>query len=305
LIAAPLFHMNGLGTAKFAIAAGATIVLLPRFEAGRYLEAAARFRCTWLTGVPAMYAMVTRERALLDRLDLSAVRYVRLGSAPATQKLIDDVRAVFPAASVSIVYGTTEAGPVVFGPHPDGLKKPDLALGWPVPGVMARFANPEMEAAGEGTLVLRTPAIMAGYLNLPEKTAKVMTPDGGYITGDVFRRSPEGHFTFVGRDDDMISCGGENIFPAEVETLLERHPSIAQASVVGITDEIKGEKPVAFVVLKAGTKVSEHEIKTYTLSHGPAYRHPRRVMVMAELPLAGTAKVDRKALKALAEKEWG
>lgn len=304
LIAAPLFHMNGLGTAKFVVGAGCAMVLQPKFEPKRYLEAASRFRCTWLTGVPAMYAMMTRERSSIAQLDLSHVKYVRLGSAPATQKLIDDIRAIFPRAAVSVVYGTTEAGPVVFGPHPAGLEKPDLALGWPAPGVTARFATPQMEAAGEGVLVLHTPAMMAGYANMPEKTAEVTMPDGAYVTGDIFRRAPEGHFTFVGRADDMINCGGENIFPAEVETLLERHPSVAQASVVAIPDDIKGEKPVAFVVLKDRMSATEDEIKTFALDNAPAFQHPRRVKFLAELPLAGTNKVDRNALRRLAEHEW-
>jgi acyl-CoA synthetase (AMP-forming)/AMP-acid ligase II len=304
LIAAPLFHMNGLGTAKFALAAGASLVLLPRFEARRYIEAMGRFHCTWLTGVPTMFALVMRERETLARFDLSAVKYVRMGSAPATQQLIDATKACFPRASISLVYGTTESGPVAFGPRPQGLPKPDLALGWPAKGVDVRFATAAMEAAGEGVLLIRTPAMMRGYLNLAEKTREVLTPDGWYTTGDLFKRSPEGYYTFAGRADDMINCGGENIFPAEVESLLVRHPGVAEASVVGMADDIKGEKPVAFVVLKPGARVGEDEIKRYALANAPAFQHPRRVKFMAELPLAGTNKVDRNALRRLAEREW-
>ena len=304
LIAAPLFHMNGLCTAKFVVGAGSEMVLLPRFEAKRYLEAAARFRCTWLTGVPAMYAMLSREQETLQGLDLSHVKYVRLGSAPSTQKLINDIRAIFPTAAVAIGYGTTEVGPVVFGPHPEGLPKPDLALGWPAPEVSARFLTPEMEAAGEGVLALRTPANMSGYLNLPQKTAEVMKADGHYVTGDIFRRSPEGYFTFVSRADDMINCGGEKLSPVEIETLIERHPAVAQASVVPVPDEIKGQKPVAFVVLKKGAIASEDDIKSFALANGPAYAHPRHVKFMSELPLVRTNKIDRNTLKTLAGQEW-
>jgi long-chain acyl-CoA synthetase len=146
--------------------------------------------------------------------------------------------------------------------------------------------------------------MMRGYLNLAEKTREVLTPDGWYTTGDMFKRSPEGYYTFTGRADDMINCGGENIFPAEVEGLLARHPDIAEASVVGIPDEIKGEKPVAFVVLKPGARVSEDDVKRYALANAPAFQHPRRVKFMSELPLAGTNKVDRNALRRLAEHEW-
>ena len=304
LIAAPLFHMNGLGRAKFAFAAGASLVLLPRFEARRYIEAVARFHCTWLTGVPTMLALVVRERERLAGFDLSAVKYVRMGSAPATQQLFDDIKACFPNASISLVYGTTESGPIAFGPHPQGRRKAHTGLGWPAKGVDVRFATAAMEEAGEGVLQIRTPAMMRGYLNLAEKTREVLTPDGWYTTGDIFKRTPDGCYAFIGRADDMINCGGENIFPAEVESLLARHPGIAEASVVGIADDIKGEKPVAFVVLKPGARLSEDDVKRYALANAPAFQHPRRVKFMAELPLAGTNKVDRNALRQLARREW-
>jgi acyl-CoA synthetase (AMP-forming)/AMP-acid ligase II len=302
LVAAPLFHMNGLGTMKFALAAGASVVLLPRFEARCYIDAAQRFQCTWLTGVPTMFALMMRDLQT-NAADLSSVKYLRMGSAPASQTLLDAVKARFPSASISLSYGTTETGPVAFGPHPEGRRKPDQALGWPAKGVEVRFATSAMEAAGEGVLEMRTPAMMTGYLNLPEKTREVLSADGWYTTGDVFRRSADGCYAFAGRADDMINCGGENIFPAEVEALLTRHPAIADASVVGIADDIKGEKPVAFVVLKPGAHATEDEIKRYALANAPAFQHPRRVRFVTELPLAGTNKIDRAALRRIAERE--
>jgi long-chain acyl-CoA synthetase len=301
LIAAPLFHMNALGTAKFAFASGASLLLLPRFEARRYIAAIGRFRCTWLTGVPTMFALLLRETQTLAGLDLSFVRHVRMGSAPATQKLIDATKACFPNAAISLAYGTTESGAVTFGPHPEGREKPDTALGWPAKGVEVRFATPAMEQAGEGVLEVRTPAMMRGYLNLPEQTRAVLAPDGWYTTGDIFTRSVDGCYSFAGRADDMINCGGENIFPAEVERVLLRHPDIADTSVVGVADALKGQKPVAFVVLRAGAQLSEPEVKSYVLANAAAFQHPRRVIFLPELPLAGTNKVDRSALRRLAE----
>ena len=112
---------------------------------------------------------------------------------------------------------------------------------------------------------------------MPEKTREVLTADGWYISGDVFRRDADGAYFFVGRTDDMFVCGGENVFPGEVEHLLERHPDIMQACVVPVPDEIKGEKPFAFVVAKPGAALSEDDIKRYALEHGPAYQHPRQV----------------------------
>jgi len=300
VIAAPLFHMNALGTSKFVFAAQASMVLLPQFDAKRYIEAIGRFGVTWLTSVPTMLALVVREKETLARTDLSRVHYVRMGSAPSSRKLIEDIRVLFPKAVVSNSYGTTEAGPVVFGPHPEGRPKDDLALGWPMPGVDVRLVDKDGKDAGEGVLWQRTPANMKGYLNLPEKTREVLTPEGWYISGDVFRRDASGAYTFLGRDDDMFNCGGENIYPGEVEQMLEKHPDILQACVVPVPDEIKGEKPVAFVVLRAGAHLTEEEVKQYALAHAPAYQHPRRVTFMKELPLAGTNKVDRKVLGKLA-----
>ncbi len=139
LVAAPLFHMNALGIAKVAIAAGATIVLLPQFNARHYVEAIGRFKVTSLSSVPTMLALALREHAALARTDLSSVEIVRTGSAPITQSLIDEIKRAFPQAKLAIGYGTTESGPIAFGARA-GLTKPDLAIGWPLPGVGATMA---------------------------------------------------------------------------------------------------------------------------------------------------------------------
>jgi len=304
IVAAPLFHMNALGTTKFVFVAHASMVLMPQFDAKRYIEAIGRFGATWLTSVPTMLAMAIREQETLAKADLSKVRHVRMGSAPTTQKLIDDVRRTFPKALVANVYGTTEAGPVMFGPHPDGRPKSDQVLGWPLPGVEVRIVDASGKDADEGVLWIRTPANMTGYLNLPEKNREVVTPDGWYISGDVFRRDASGAHAFIGRADDMFVCGGENIYPGEVEHLLERHPDILQACVVPVPDELKGEKPFAFVVLKEGAYLTEAQVKAYALEHAPAYQHPRQVVFLPEMPLASTNKVDRSVLRRNAVELW-
>ncbi len=303
LVAAPLYHMNGLCTTLFAIGAGATEVLMPEFDARRYLQAIERFGCTWLTGVPPMFAMCLREKDLLDEVDRSAVVTVRMGSAPLSAKLWSEMEAAFPGAAIMNSYGTTEAGPVVCAPRPHE-PAPALSIGWPADDVELRLVDAQGRDAEEGVLWQRTPANMRGYLNLPEKTREVLTPDGWYISGDVFRRDAQGAYFFVGRSDDMFVCGGENIFPGEVERLLEQHPQIVQACVVPVPDDIKGEKPFAFVVRKSGSTLSEDEIRRYALDHGPAYQHPRQICLLDELPLAGPNKVDRNALGRRALELW-
>ncbi|MFL7905517.1 class I adenylate-forming enzyme family protein [Azospirillum argentinense] len=297
LVAAPLYHMNGLATCQAALAHHDSVVLLPSFTAPSYIEAASRHRVNRLTSVPTMIALMLRERELLAASDLSSVTSVRMGSAPLTQALIDSARAVFPNAELSNGYGTTEAGPIVFGPHPAGLRQPDVSVGSPHPRVQLRLVDAEgREVPDEGVLQMRCPAQMNEYHNLPAATAKALTADGFYHTGDVFRRDADGFFFFVGRADDMFVCGGENIYPGEVEKMLERHPDIHQAVVLALPDEVKGQKPVAFVVPRAGAALDEARVKAYALENAPAYQHPRRVWFLPELPLAGTNKIDRKAL---------
>ncbi|MEA2946372.1 MAG: long-chain acyl-CoA synthetase [Alphaproteobacteria bacterium] len=300
LIAAPLYHMNALALAKLACAAHATIVLLPQFTARAYIEAIGRYRCTWLTAVPPMIAMMLREKDLLARTDLSSVEFIRMGSAPVSLSLMEAIRRALPQASVTNAYGTTEAGPVVFGPHPKGLPQPEMSVGYPHPKVELRLVDGNVRDADQGVLEMKSPAVMNGYHNRPD-VKPPFTADGFYITGDVFRRDADGFHYFVGRTDDMFVSGGENIYPADVERMLERHPDVAQAAVVPIDDEIKGQKPVAFVVPKPGHAPSEDAIKQFALANAPAYAHPRFVWFVDELPLASTNKVDRVALHRLAQ----
>jgi acyl-CoA synthetase (AMP-forming)/AMP-acid ligase II len=300
LIAAPLYHMNALAMAKLASAAHATIVLLPQFSAPAYIAAIGQYRCTWLTAVPPMIAMMLRETAALAATELSSVEFVRMGSAPVSAALMASLHEALPRASVTNAYGTTEAGPVVFGPHPKGLPQPELSVGYPHPLVSLRLVDGANRDAAQGVLEMKCPALMLGYHNRPD-VAPPLTPDGFYVTGDVFRRDADGFHYFVGRVDDMFVSGGENIYPADVERMLERHPDIAQAAVVPIDDDIKGQKPVAFVIKKPGRALDAEAVKRFALANAPAYQHPRFVWFVDELPLASTNKLDRAALHAMAD----
>ena len=302
LIAAPLYHMNALALAQLAIAGYSTIVLLPSFIARRYIEAIGRYRCTWLTAVPPMIAMMLREVELLAATDLSSVEFVRMGSAPVSQNLMSSLRRALPQAAMTNAYGTTEGGPVAFGPHPNGLPIPDMSVGFPHPKVQVRLAAGDERNAEQGVLEMKCPAVMLGYHNRPDLPTPI-TSDGFYVTGDIFRRDENGFHYFVGRSDEMFNCGGENIYPGDVERMLERHADVSQAAVVPIDDEVKGQKPVAFIIPKAGRHPSEDDIKQFALRNGPAYQHPRFVWIVHKLPLASTNKIDRSALRRLAQ-QW-
>ena len=302
LIAAPLYHMNALALAQLAIAGYSTIVLLPSFIARGYIKAIGRYRCTWLTAVPPMIAMMLREVELLAATDLSSVEFVRMGSAPVSQNLMSSLRRALPQAAITNAYGTTEGGPIAFGPHPDGLPIPDMSVGFPHPKVQVRLAAGDERNAEQGVLEMKCPAVMLGYHNRPDLPTPI-TSDGFYVTGDIFRRDENGFHYFVGRSDEMFNCGGENIYPGDVERMLERHADVSQAAVVPIDDEVKGQKPVAFIIPKAGRHPSEDDIKQFALTNGPAYQHPRFVWIVHKLPLASTNKIDRSALRRLAQ-QW-
>ncbi|MFB9949618.1 class I adenylate-forming enzyme family protein [Rhizobium puerariae] len=296
VVAAPLYHQNGLASSQATLGSGGTVILLPGFEVETFARAIADYGVEMITAVPTMIAMMVRKRDFVAGLDLSRVRQVRVSSAPSTPALFSEIKRLFRNATVVNGFGTTEGGPIFFGSHPEGLPQPEMSVGCGHPDVTLRLMVDGREIRNEGVLQIRSRAVMMGYLNKPELTAKVMTEDGFYNTGDIFRRDENGFFFFVRRADDMFVCGGENVFPGDVEGMLLRHPAIAEACVVPVEDEIKGFKPVAFVVAKEGQTLTEDDVKAFALENGPAYQHPRRVFIVSELPLAGTNKIDRHAL---------
>ena len=298
IIAAPLYHMNGLLFLWSLLSGGGTVVLMPRFDARVYLQALSDHGVNIITGVPTMLSLMLKEQDLIRSLDFSSVRAISVGSAPLSETLIEQVRAVFPNAQISNGYGTTEAGAGMFGGHPERIPVPPASLGYPQPHVQVRLIGGEGTEGGEqeGVLEVRTPAAMSGYLNLPQKTAEKMDADGWINTGDIMRRDAQGFYYFVGRDDDMFNCGGENVYPGEVERILETDARVAECCVVPVADEVKGFKPVAYVVTAVGAEISEQEVKDLALANAPAYMHPRAVYFVDTMPLAGTNKIDRKAL---------
>ena len=296
LVAAPLYHKNALNAIKQGLTAGAKLVLMPQFSVERYIESIGRYAATVISGVPTMMSMVLARRELLGHVDTSSVRTIMMGSAPSSPQLLTQLEANFANAQPLVVYGVTEGGPVPLGPHPGGLPRPSGSIGAPYEGTFAKLVDANGDESDEGELVLKNPGVLLGYHNLAEETAKRVR-DGWYYTGDVCRRDADGFYYFVGRTDDMFVCGGENIFPIEVEQLLERHPAVHQAYVLPFEHEMKGQVPYAFVVLRKNASASEDDLKQFALAHGPAYQHPRRVFFVEQLPLAGTNKIDQKQLR--------
>lgn len=294
LVAAPLYHKNALNAVKQGLTAGAMLPLLPRFSVERYIDAIGRHRCTVISGVPTMISMVLASKELLTNTETGSVRTVMMGSAPSSPQLLAEIRNHFPNAEALVVYGVTEGGPVPLGSHPLGKPRPPGSLGVPYAGTEAKLVGGS--SANEGELVVKNPGILAAYHNLPEETAKRLR-GGWYYTGDICRRDDDGFYYFIGRTDDMFVCGGENVYPIEVETLLERHPMVHQSLVMPFEHDLKGYVPYAFVVPRSGAQITEDEVRQFTLENGPAYMHPRRVFFLERLPLTGTNKVDRDLLR--------
>ena len=325
MVSAPMYHKNAGMQLKMAITLGGTVILLNRFDAAEYLRAAAIHRATAVSGVPTMFALMAAETELVSTLDLSSVVRASIGSAPMTPTLHGQASNLFPSATVTNGYGTTEVV-AVFGGHPDGKPRPAITVGHPLGAVETRLVDPTgsdatgsdatgSDATGsdalpdpetgrrQGELWVRSPGLMIGYHGLEALTAERVT-DGWYHTGDVMEADQDGWHYFVGRVDDMFNCGGENVYPGDVEQLLERCPGVHQAAVVPVNDELKGALPVAFVVAETGASIEEATVKSWSLDHGPAYQHPRAVWFVDEIPLAGTAKIDKHALTIEAASRW-
>jgi len=300
IIAAPLFHMNALFFGAALLAHGGTIVLLPRFDTELFVKTILDFQVQLVTGVPTMIAMMYQHLESGGGQRFHSVETVYIGSAPVTRAIIQQAHELFPGAEVINSYGTTETGGGLFGAHPLGLQRPEISVGHPLPHVEMRLLGDDVP--NQGVLEVRTSTMMSGYLNLPEITAQKIR-DGWINTGDIFRRDENNFFYYVGRSDDMFVCNGENIFPGELESLIERIDSIVQACVVPVEDHRRGNIPVAFVVTDESRSILEQDIKDFVLASVPANLHPRHVIFLQALPLAATNKVDRKKLAAIAEQK--
>jgi acyl-CoA synthetase (AMP-forming)/AMP-acid ligase II len=301
LIAVPLYHKNAMvGAVKPFLIAGGSLVILPGFDALEVIRAIDRYEVTYLTGVPAMYKMILAEKDALARHDVSSVRFAMCGSAEVPEELLEEFGRVF-GAPIAESYGLTEGGPVPIVNTRWGLKKRG-SCGLAFPGCDVRLvdgAGAEVGVDEVGELVTRNPGLAKGYWKLPEATARKFR-DGWLATGDLMRRDADGYYYFVGRRDDMINVSGENVYPKEVEDILLQHPNLRDACVVPAPHGVKGEVPVAFVVAREAGLSSEDDVRKFFLERGAPYAHPRRVVFLDALPLGGTGKVDRGALKARA-----
>lgn len=301
LVSAPIFHANAMTTVLPFLLAGGSVVILPRFDVEEVAAAIARHRCTFTTGVPSMYAALLKAGAF-DRHDMSSLRFVACGSAPVTRELLERLESAVPGLIVLESYGLTEGGPVVTESPRFGVRRLG-SIGLPLPGVQVRLRRPDGADAGvgeAGEIQVRSPGVAVGYHGKQEQFAARITADGWLRTGDLAHADADGFLYFHGRMDDMINVAGENVYPQTVEALIRQYPGVGEVAVVAAPHADKGQVPVAFVVGKPAATLDPEQIKRFCLENGPAFAHPRRVLVVGQLPLSAIGKPDRKRLTAMA-----
>ncbi|MCC6801609.1 MAG: acyl--CoA ligase [Anaerolineae bacterium] len=299
LITGPLYHANALwGSMLPMLYVGGAMAILPGFDALQVIAAIDRYKPTFMSGTPSMFSLLLAQREALAAHDTSSINLLMCGSAPVPEELMNAIQRQF-RCEVCETYGLTEAGANVLSPR-WGIKKLG-STGLPAPGFEVRIVSLNDETRNcapyeVGELWGRSPANATGYYKQPDVTAERITPDGWLRTGDLMMADEQGYIYFRGRRDDMINVGGENLYPKEVETILLTHPAVADVCVVPAPHKVKGQAPVAWVVLHTGAAATEDELKSFFLDRGPAYAHPRRVFFIDVLPVSGNNKVDRKFL---------
>jgi fatty-acyl-CoA synthase len=301
---APLFHTGGLNVFTAPLVhVGGTSLVCKRFDPAQLFDLIRRARVTLYFGVPTMFLML-QQHPDWETADFARLKVVISGGAPCPRAVFEK----FWARGVDFKtgYGLTEAGPNNFWlPRQDVRAKPG-AVGFPLFHVDVKVCRPDgSECAPDeaGELVIRGPHVCAGYWNNPTATAEAIHPlpsdpagPAWLHTGDLARRDADGYYYIVGRLKDMIISGGENVYPAEVEDVIHAHPAVAEAAVIGMPHPKWGEVGRAVVVIRPGAHLGEAELLDFVRGRLAAYKVPRSVVFVSELPKTGANKVDKRLL---------
>ncbi|MDQ7026818.1 MAG: AMP-binding protein [Anaerolineae bacterium] len=294
----PIFHVHGLVVALHgALHAGATAIMLPRFEPQLALDTLVKRCCTVFMAVPTIHKRLV-DFSDAENYDLSHMRLLTSGS----DRLPDDVCVRFKQLYGHTLlerYGMTETGMNLSNPL-HGERRIG-SVGMPLPSVEARIVNPETDeplADGDvGEVQIKGAHVFKGYWNMPDKTAEAFTSDGWLRTGDMGMRAADGYFTLKGRSKDLIITGGLNVYPPEVELVLADHPAIQASAVIGCLDDEWGERVTAIIILKPEVTVTEREIIHFCRERLAQYKTPRTVIFVDDFPRNALGKIQKAKLR--------
>jgi long-chain acyl-CoA synthetase len=296
--ALPLFHAFGQTCGlNAAVSAGGSLALIQRFDAGKALAAIERDRVTVFEGVPTMYAALLHH-AERERFGVQTLRLCVSGGAALAVELLRGFERAFGCVILE-GYGLSETSPVACFNHPDRERKPG-SIGTPIAGVEMKLVDDERQgvAPGElGEVAIRGHNVMKGYWNRLDATEDAIDADGWFYSGDIARIDEDGCFFIVDRKKELIIRGGYNVYPREIEEVLYEHPAVREAAVVGIPHAELGEEVAAAIALKPGVQATVSELREFVRANVAAYKYPRHVWLVDELPKGPTGKILKRAIE--------
>jgi acyl-CoA synthetase (AMP-forming)/AMP-acid ligase II len=312
LLTVPLYHVAGMQAMLAGVYGGRTLVMMRQFEVKEWMAVVQDQKATRAMLVPTMLKRIVDDPEF-DDYDLSSLQIVTYGAAPMPLPVIKKAIERLPGARFINAFGQTETASTItiLGPEDhvltgseeeikQKLKRLTSSIGKPLADVEVKIVDEDEQPLGPhqvGEILVRGPRVMSGYWKDEQKTAQVMTGDGWLRTSDRGYKDEEGYIFLAGRSDDIIIRGGENIAPAEVESVLQSHPDIDEAVIIGIPDPEWGQEPRAIVVLKPGAQVTQEEIIAYCKPHLAGFKRPRSVQFVESLPRNAMGKVLRKELR--------
>jgi len=294
----PVFHAAGFGTTNLMIWQAWQHLMVPRPEPKINIELIKKYKPTFVPGVPTIFVGLLADPEF-RKLDFSSIKGFFSGAAPLAAETIRDLKAL-TGSTMCEVYGSTETAPFATVTPWGGEVRPGT-VGIPIPDTDVKIVDVdhpdrELETGREGEIAIKGPQIMTGYYKKPEETAQVLK-DGWYLSGDIGKFDEDGYLSVVDRKKDMIIAGGYNIYPVELDDVLMGHPKILEACTIGIPHEYRGETVKAFIVVREGQVLTEEEVVAYCKENLAAYKVPKIIEFIAELPKSAVGKILRRKLK--------
>ena len=293
----PLFHTFGLmANCILPLTLGASVHYVPRFQPIQVLKTIREQKIDIMMAVPSMFAALARMKDVRPE-DVQSMYLAVSGGEPLPQNVFEAVRKNL-GLTIYEGYGMTETSPVISINMP--WKHKPGSVGTPIPGVEVRIvddAEQPVVSGGTGNIQVRGPVVMKGYYRKPELTRVAIDSDGWLDTGDMGNIDAEGFLTISGRKKEIIIISGENVFPGEIERVLEMHPAVAQAAVIGLRDQARGEIPIAYVLPHEGAQVTDITLRAFCRDFLATYKIPREIHLTSDLPRGPTGKIHKRKLQ--------